>query len=93
MLVFLFLHPLTGARTDYLSSIRRLSSTAAVAMLDADCEEEIALDTDVDDDFDCVSMADSAVSSSAESVVSVSACSISVVDMVCHYHSTGCHAR
>ena len=54
-------------------------------MLDADCEEEIALDTDVDEDFDCVSMADSAVSSSAESVASVSACSISVVDLVSHY--------
>ena len=51
-------------------------------MLDADCEEEIALDTDVDEDFDCVSMADSAVSSSAESVASVSACSISIVDLV-----------
>ena len=50
-------------------------------MLDADCEEEIALDTDVDDDLDCVSMADSAVSSSADSVASVSACSIPVVDM------------
>jgi len=62
-------------------SISRLSSTAAVAMLDADCEEEIALDTDVDEDFDCISMADSAVSSSAESVTSVSACSISVVDL------------
>ena len=47
-----------------------------MAMLDADCEEEIALDTDVDDDLDCVSMADSAVSSSADSVASVSACSI-----------------
>ena len=54
-------------------------------MLDADCEEEIALDTDVDEDFDCVSMADSAVSSSAESVASVSACSISVVDLVSHF--------
>ena len=63
------------------ASLCRLSSTAAVAMLDADCEEEIALDTDVDEDFDCVSMADSAVSSSADSVASVSACSIPVVDM------------
>jgi len=62
-------------------SISRLSSTAAVAMLDADCEEEIALDTDVDEDDDGVSMADSAVSCSADSVASVSACSISVVDM------------
>ena len=66
----------------HLRSDCRLSSTAAVAMLDADCEEEIALDTDVDEDFDCISMADSAVSSSAESVASVSACSISIVDLV-----------
>ena len=56
-----------------------------MAILDADCEEEIALDTDVDDDdLDCVSMADSVVSSSADSVASVSACSISVVDMGRH---------
>ena len=55
-----------------------------MALLDADCEEEIALDTDVDDDLDCVSMADSAVSSSADSVASVSACSIPVVDMGSH---------
>ena len=56
-----------------------------MALLDADCEEEIALDTDVDDDdLDCVSMADSVVSSSADSVASVSACSISVVDMGRH---------
>ena len=53
-------------------------------MLDADCEEEIALDTDVDEDDDGVSMADSAVSCSADSVASVSACSISVVDMGRH---------
>ena len=60
-------------------------------MLDADCEEEIALDTDVDEDFDCVSMADSAVSSSAESVASVSACSISVVDLVNHFIQNTCY--
>ena len=53
-------------------------------MLDADCEEEIALDTDVDEDDDGVSMADSAVSCSADSVASVSACSIAVVDMGRH---------